>query len=270
MNRTYAFFLCAMTSLMLLQMTAQTTFAGEGEQSMKSIKGSVWYRERMLPPVGAEILISLVDVARMDVAADVIASKTVAATGGPPWDFVLEYDPAAIHSKGRYALKARLEADGRLFFITTSHIAAFDHDPEEGVEILLSRVSNKDSNAKARHKPDSTLVNTHWKLVEIAGNPVGSGAGGKELYMVLDSLKSRVKGFAGCNNFSGGFEQKENKITFGPLLATMMACIEGMEEEQQFLQALEKTQHFAIKGETLVVYDGEDQRVLRFTAVYLQ
>jgi len=252
--------------VLLIPGHASIAFAGGQAESLETIHGTLWYRERIMPPPGAEIVVSLVDAAKMDVAATKIASTGFGVQGGPPWDFTLQYDPQKLNSKGRYVLQARLEADGRLFFITTSSIPAFDHDAEDGIRIMMNRVAG----SKAAAKPDSTLSNTYWKVVEISGHPVGPGAGGKEVHMILNDTEKRVKGFSGCNNFGGGFELQEKQLSFGPLAATMMACAEGMQLEQQFLQALGGVKHLTISGEALLLYDSNNQMLLRFAAVYLQ
>jgi len=230
------------------------------------IQGSIWCRERILPPPNAEIMVSLVDVAKMDVAATVIASKRFEVAGGPPWDFTLQYDSKKLNSKGRYALQAGLEANGRLLFIATSHIPAFDHSATQGIKIMLSQVPA----VKTILEPDSTLSNTYWKATELNGAVVRLGAGKKELHLILRDSKKQAKGFSGCNTFGGGYKQEKQQITFGPMVATMMSCMDGMEQEQQFLQALEKVKRFSIYSENLVFYDAENHVLLRFNAVYLQ
>lgn len=95
--------------------------------TMKIIKGSIWYRERMLPPPDTQISVILEDVSRIDVASDVIATTRFAPKGGPPWEFGLPYDPAKIHPKRRYTLRGRIEANDRLLFINTEHIPIFEN-----------------------------------------------------------------------------------------------------------------------------------------------
>ena len=92
---------------------------------MKTIEGSVFYRERIMLPPNAEITVTLEDVSRMDVAADVIATTTFPAVGGPPWGFTLEYDSASIDSRHRYAVRAWVEMNGQLMFTNTMQIPAF-------------------------------------------------------------------------------------------------------------------------------------------------
>ena len=149
-----------------------------GTDTMKTIEGSVWYRERMLLPANAEIKVILEDVSRMDVAADVIATTLLEAESGPPWNFSLQYDSARLHEKGRYGLRVRIELEAKLMFINTSHIPAFDREPGTPLNIIVSRVGGKPGNgAPPTPKPDSSLTNTYWKLTELDGQPALLGAG---------------------------------------------------------------------------------------------
>lgn len=112
--------------------------------NMNTIEGTVWYRERMLLPPGAEVIITLEDVSRMDVKSELIAETRFQPQGGPPWAFTVSYDPAKINDKGRYALRARITADNKLMFTTTEHIPAFHGDSGQPIEIMVSRVAGAD------------------------------------------------------------------------------------------------------------------------------
>ena len=238
---------------------------------MLTITGSVWYRERMMVPPDAEVSVSLEDVSRMDVSAKVIATTGFIAQGGPPLDFILEYDPTKLNDKGRYGLRVRIEAGGRLMFINTEHIPAFENDAKSPVKIMVSRAGGiRKSGENQSLKPNAGLTNTYWKLIELDGQPVLLGANQKELHMVLTSEGNKVSGFSGCNRFMGGYEQNEDQLQFGQLASTMMACMETMEQEKLFLGALARAKSFNISGESLAIYGGEEQLILRFESVYLK
>jgi putative lipoprotein len=93
--------------------SAGVVHAGDQKaDAMETIEGSIWYRERIALPPNAEIQVSLEDVARMDVPAQVIASTRVEPKGGPPWTFSLPYDPEKLEDRGRYVVRVRIENDG--------------------------------------------------------------------------------------------------------------------------------------------------------------
>jgi putative lipoprotein len=238
---------------------------------MKTIEGSVWYRERMALPPDAEIHISLEDVARMDVPADVIATTRIVPEVGPPWVFSLAYDPRKLDDRGRYVLRARIEVDGQLLFISTRQIPAFDREAGAPIDILVSRVGGTSSGGSAAAPvPEASLTNTYWKLTEIDGQPAILGAGRRELHMVLTSEGNHVRGFSGCNRFTGDYARNESLLRFKPLAATRMACPEGMAQEQRFLESLGEVVRFTISGENLALYTGDERLILRFKAIALE
>jgi putative lipoprotein len=252
-------------------LTAPAYGEGAVASDMKTIEGHVLYRERMMLPPNAEITVTLEDVSKMDVAADVIATTTFPAVGGPPWDFAMEYDPARIDSRHRYAVRARIEVNGQLMFTNTSQIPAFSGAEGEPVEIMVSRIGGaRGGQRPVSAKPDTSLTNTYWKLVELDAQPAVLGAGGRELHMVLMSEGSRVRGFSGCNRFTGSYERNESQLRFKPLAATRMACRVGMEQEQRFLDALGSVRRFSISGDSLTFYTGDERLILRFHAIALR
>ncbi len=254
----------------LLPTPIHASEAKNERDTMKTITGSVWYRERIMLPPNAEVSVSLEDLSRMDVAAHLLASTTFVPQSCPPFDFSLEYDSTKLQEKGRYGLRVGIEKDGRLLFINKEHVPAFAQDGNAPVQIMVSQASGTHAKKDAPSaKPNASLTNTYWKLVELEDQPVPLGAGQKEVHMVLTSETNRIRGFSGCNQFTGSYKLKDKQLQFGPMAATMMACLEGMELEQDFLAALTGTKRFSIIGEILTLYSGEEQ-ILRFESVYLQ
>lgn len=260
-------------TIRLLVLSFCLTGPAHGESTNLSdrgiIEGSVWYRERMALPTNAEIHIFLEDVARMDVPSDVIATTSFTPQGGPPWAFSLAYDPGKLHDRGRYVLRVRIEADGRLLFINTESIPAFGRDSEMPLEILVSRVPESRRDVD-NNVPDVSLTDTYWKLTEIDGQPATLGAVGREVHMVLTSEGHQVHGFSGCNRFTGSYERDESQLRFRPLASTRMACLEGMDQEQRFLELLTKTMRFTINSDNLALYSGDEQLVFHFKAIALK
>ena len=167
-------------------LTALAYGEGADTSDMKTIEGSVLYRERMMLPPNAEITVTLEDVSKMDVAADIIAIMTFSPAGGPPWDFAMEYDPARIDSRHRYAARARIEVNGQLMFTNTTQIPVFSGAEGKPLEILVSRVGGARGGQRSTPPtPNASLVNTYWKLIELNGQPAALGAGKRELHMVL-------------------------------------------------------------------------------------
>jgi putative lipoprotein len=250
--------------------TATVQSADPESAGMKTLSGNISYRERMMLPANAEIHVILEDVSRMDVAATVIAETDFKPVGGPPYAFSLRYDPAMIQPNMRYDMRVRIEADGQLMFINTERIPAFDKAPGEPVKIMVLRVRSRQG-IKGVHppKPDASLSNTYWKLIELQGQPVLNGAGQREPHMVLIGRGNKIRGFSGCNRFFGHYAASNDQLYFNQLSSTQMVCFETMEQEQRFLETLGETSRFEIKGDVLMLYAVDGRVILRFEAVYL-
>jgi putative lipoprotein len=117
-------------------------------------------------------------------------------------------------------------------------------------------------------KPDVTLTNTYWKLVELNGAAVEPGEG-KELHMILRG-DDQVGGYSGCNQFTGSVTVTGDGLAFGPIASTRRMCQDVMQQEDAFLQALENAQRFAISGEDLAIENASGEVTMRFVAVYMK
>jgi putative lipoprotein len=240
---------------------------------MAIISGGVTYLERIMLPPTAVVEVTMSDVARMDAPADVLATTTFAAHGGPPFPFVLDYDPAQLTTRGRYAVRATIRAEGRLLFTSTEHIPALELHPDQ--PIVLSRGGGRPAAAEPVERvvpadevsggpavpgqatpPDASLTNTYWNLLELDGAPAPLGVGGREAHLVLEQGAAVVRGFAGCNTFRGTYEISGSVLRFGPLATTRKMCPEGMDLEQALLAALESVASFTVRGDRLTLADS--------------
>jgi len=70
-----------------------------------------------------------------------------------------------------------------------------------------------------------------------------------------------LSGTSGCNTYSGGYKVNGDQITIGPLASTMMACSEPagvMEQEAQYLAALQSAATYQIEGNVLQLRTKDD------------
>ena len=101
------------------------TVAIEEEVTVAKIEGEVFYRERMMLPPGAEVEVQLQDISRADALAAVMETVMFKAEGGPPYAFIIHYDPADIDERGRYSLRATITHGDQLMFTSTEFIDPF-------------------------------------------------------------------------------------------------------------------------------------------------
>jgi copper homeostasis protein (lipoprotein) len=111
------------------------------------------------------------------------------------------------------------------------------------------------------------LEETYWKVMELHGQPVAVFANQREPYLQFKS-GSRVVGFSGCNRLGGSYTIAGDTLRLGKLASTMMACVQGMEQEQTLLKALATVTRYTITRDTLRLFAGDDL-VTRLEARYM-
>jgi heat shock protein HslJ len=96
-----------------------------------------------------------------------------------------------------------------------------------------------------------------------------------ELVTTLPDVKTtaefkdgNLSGNAACNTYNGSYQVDGDKISFGSLMSTMMACPPPiMDQETGYLAALDMVGTFDVKGETLTIFDQDGEVVLEFIAI---
>lgn len=106
-----------------------------------SLDGEVFYLQRIALPPGATLSVSLQDVSLMDAPAVTLANQHGPIQGNVPLPFHLDYDPCAVKPGHRYAVVARIKADGKLLFITTKHHAVtLDGNDPQPLRVKVDQV----------------------------------------------------------------------------------------------------------------------------------
>jgi putative lipoprotein len=194
----------------------------------------------------------LEDVSKADAKAHVLGRTRIEPPGNPPIAFEIHYDPARIVPNHRYAVRARILEGTKVLFASDRQYPVLSNGQDSHVEILLRHAGAGPSAGS----PTGHLENTHWKLKSIGGASVTTASPQQEPYLILNSKTSRVEGMSGCNRLTGSYKLDGDKLTFGQMAGTMMACPQGMDTEQQFLQALSQVAKWKVTGDTLSLLDN--------------
>jgi len=75
-----------------------------------------------------------------------------------------------------------------------------------------------------------------------------------------------LNGSAGCNRYMGKFTFENDVLKVGPLASTMMYCPEPgiMEQEYDFLRAMQSVMSFRFDGEQLLMLDASNETAIIF------
>lgn len=104
----------------------------------------------------------------------------------------------------------------------------------------------------------SGLPNGTWELVSLNGEPVVEGT-----TISLEIKEGQAGGSSGCNSYGSEVEIDGEKITFGDINMTLMACTDAgvMEQEGTYLGALGAVESFKVDAEQLVLSGPEVELV---------
>ena len=112
------------------------------------------------------------------------------------------------------------------------------------------------------------LVNMYWKLTALNGKPVLAAANQREPSLILQSAGAhqRATGSGGCNRFTGSYELNGNSLRFSALAGSMMACVDGMDTEKEYLETLPQVRTWKVLGQHLELFDAAGTMLARFEA----
>lgn len=254
-------------SLAALAASAACTAAAPPQNAgMQSIEGTATYRERIALPPNAEFEAVLQDVSRADAPATEVARTSLPNAPNPPISFRIPYDAARIDPAHSYAIRASIRVDGALWFTTDTAYPVLTRGAGRTVDMVLKRAAEPPA-------ADADLLNTYWKILSLAGEPVAVEPGKREPHVILRSADGRDSWSAtvGCNSMSGALEVAGDRISFKQGISTLMACPPPLDAlEKALSKSLVASTQWRIEGQSLELRDESGAQTLLCTAVYLE
>ena len=115
-------------------------------------------------------------------------------------------------------------------------------------------------------KPASESIVGTWKLTAYGpADSTASAVADAEASLTFNS-DGTVTGNGGCNGLGGDYEVKDDQITFGPIMSTLMACDDPrMAQEGTVSQVLTESASYTLEGDTLTI--SKDGNVLVFERI---
>jgi|GEM_PF-11422 len=108
------------------------------------------------------------------------------------------------------------------------------------------------------------LAGTAWRLTALPGGLALPDTENEVPYLRFDADAGRVSGSGGCNRLAGGYTRSGGEVSFSQLGATRMHCEGVMEQEQAFLEAVERAARWEAQGELLRLLDASGTTVAEF------
>ncbi|NMT63128.1 META domain-containing protein [Marinobacter orientalis] len=114
----------------------------------------------------------------------------------------------------------------------------------------------------------ATLENTYWRLTLLGSEGVQRVPNQREPHLVFRE-NGRVTGSDGCNVLTGAYQTDGPAMDLSRLATTRKACLEGMEQADQFRDMLEEVRAYRIIGQHLEMLDDSGDLKLRYEVVAL-
>jgi len=113
------------------------------------------------------------------------------------------------------------------------------------------------------------ITDNTWMLIELNGNPIKNDSSSQRIpQIVFRSAENKFNGNTGCNSMAGTYELKENnRILLTGIISTKMACMNNMELESQFLNALDQADNYTLTGDTLILNKERMAPLARFKRI---
>ncbi len=140
--------------------------------------------------------------------------------------------------------------------------------PALGLLVVLAAcggMNPKPVDATASSEVTYELIGTRWALVRLGDQAVTISEGGREAYLALNAVETRVVGYAGCNRIASTFQLNGAQFSFGEVIATRMFCPD-MPTETALLEAMQATASWKISGSQLDLLDANRHRLAGFEA----
>lgn len=111
------------------------------------------------------------------------------------------------------------------------------------------------------------LESTPWQLLAAKGEEIKVKEGAQKPYFLLADEQNLVRGFGGCNNFTGTYALKGDTLEFSKIAATMKMCADTMDQELLFFSILSGTAAYKLIGEELQLFDDEKKLIGSLKAI---
>ncbi len=117
-----------------------------------------------------------------------------------------------------------------------------------------------DSPASDASQISTSIENTTWQLTRLGDNTITPDTQ-RDAGITLNPGQHRVTGSGGCNSIMGSYTLEGDKLKFGQIASTMMACASGMDTERAFLDALGKVDSWKLDAGKLELLDTSGKTI---------
>ena len=193
-----------------------------------------------------------------------IGRRPIAAFGNSDGDLqMLQWTDAG--EGARFCLYVHhTDADREWAYDRGSHVGSLDKGLDEAAEKGWTVVDMKEDWKTIFPPQPNPLLKTEWLVEDIGGEGVIDIA----QTTVEFGEENRVSGSTACNRYNASVEVEGDRISFGPMASTKMACsLAVINQEVRFFNAMPSVRSYAFDqdGSILVFLDENGEKILRMS-----
>jgi uncharacterized lipoprotein YbaY len=233
--------------------------------SAPAVTGKVTYTENVTLPDKAMVTVQLRDTDLWPDVTGLISQQQIGTSGNQvPIPFNVTYNSMLIQKDHNYALAAFIQdGSGHLLFVPGAPVPVITNgNPIQDVQVTVVPAQN---NAAI-----TTTVPTEpmWNAIMFNNGSSGIASVMGVAITAQFGPDGTVSGFGGCNDYSGTYTiGQDGTVKMGPITATQKTCNQPanvMEQESQYLAALQSAATFQVQGSSLTAQNANGQLAVQY------
>lgn len=123
---------------------------------------------------------------------------------------------------------------------------------------ILSSFTGKPGNDRDNNNQALTLDTNKWWLTTIYRSDGYTQVLLKKAFISFNSTDGKIGGNGSCNSFGGNLSVDGDHLNLGNIFSTKMYCDAVQSIEDDFFKQLRKVTRYEIKGNKLLLFEGEN------------
>ncbi len=248
----------------LLSACNDNTTNGNDRMQPLHVTGKLSYRARIALPPDSVAHVNLLDVSIADRAAESIESISIPLQDKQvPIDFELTVAADKLQERHQYSIRATINrSDGTLLWTTDSaNPISTTGNTELGTLTMVQVGARRPPVSSTSTNAESSSTRQQLQAGTWVFKTINTQAAPDKPKLFIKFSDDSVSGNAGCNQFTGSYQIKDNQLTLGPLAATLRACVPGLDEtEHRLLSILNAVNTFELDKQGTLTLKTEDGR----------
>lgn len=237
---------------------------GQSSTSSAKVTGNVTYTDGAPLPNNATVTVQLRDANAGSAHGAFLSQQQINTNGNQaPIAFEVSYTPSDINQSHKYVLYAFImDGANKLLYASQQPAPVITNgNPVKDVDVPVESAQGQAAGGAVTDSPTWSAIlfnNGKSAIVSVTGVEITAQF----------SADGQLSGFSGCNTYTGTYTANaDGTVKMGPIAATQKTCSEPanvMQQESQYLAALQSVTTFQVQGQNLSTQSATGQMAVQF------